>query len=209
MPQLQTDEVLPIETPYLLSLSRLVAYKQVALSIGAALRTGSTLLIAGEGEEKHRLVSLAGTHAYIRKEELLATFLRKYSSIPGAILFLGTVTDTERLHLLKQAEALLMPGIEDFGITALEAAYLGTPSILHKDSGVSEVLLAGTHAVHLESESVEALVTAVTSFKKQKFSAEALKKQAETCSTTLFTRKMIKHVYDSIIRTKKPSSNTT
>ncbi len=191
--------------PYLLSLSRLVAYKRIDLSIQAAIATHSNLIISGKGEEEKRLIDSAGTHAFIRKKEPLIQWLQNHLSNVSRecrILFVGHVTNQERLKLLAGAQALLMPGLEDFGITALEAASLGTPSILHKESGVSEVLAHKKHALHISRESIAVLQAAIEDLPHHTFAFTTLQTQAKTCSTRVFTSKFQKYMYDSIILSK-------
>jgi len=188
---------------FLLTLSRLVSYKRIDLAILAALKTNKSLVVAGNGEEFSRLQILAGQHTVTRTNEDLAAFISKETEQPGKIIFVGTVSNEERLALLASAEALLMPGIEDFGITALEAANLGTPSILHAKSGVSEILTHNTASIHISEESVSALAEGIEQLAHTSFSIASLQKQANTCSTNVFTRKFKENVYDGIIQSEK------
>lgn len=189
--------------PFLLSLSRLVQYKRIDLSLKAALNTKKTLVIAGEGEEKQNLIKLAGSQAQIRTTEKLADFIRTHTSSEGLVLFVGHVSNTERLQLLASASALLMPGLEDFGITALEAAYLGTPSIIHKESGVAEVLSHKKATLHIPAETTSAVTAALKQLSNTTFDLATLQDQAKACSTKVFTSKFREYVYDSIIQLEK------
>lgn len=190
-------------TSFLLSLSRLVAYKRIDLSIKAALQLQRTLIVAGQGEELNRLVALAGKQARLRTSEQLSTFLETFTKQPGLILFVGHVSNTERVSLLAAATALLMPGLEDFGLTALEAASLGTPTILHAKSGASEVLQHSKSAIHISEETTEQLIQAIKLMDTTSLSPTVLRAQAEKCSAKVFTRKMKEYVYDSIIQLNK------
>lgn len=49
-------------------------------------------------------------------------------------------SDDQLAHLYAGAHAVVVPGVENFGLTALEAAGVGTPSIIARTSGVAEVL---------------------------------------------------------------------
>ncbi|MEM3526501.1 MAG: glycosyltransferase family 4 protein, partial [Candidatus Jordarchaeaceae archaeon] len=61
--------------------------------------------------------------------------------IADKVLFAGFVTDEEREALYQIADVYVMPSVsEPFGMTALEALKYGTPVIISKQSGVSEVL---------------------------------------------------------------------
>ncbi|MFH1100819.1 MAG: glycosyltransferase family 4 protein [Methanobacteriota archaeon] len=60
--------------------------------------------------------------------------------ISSKVIFTGKLTDEEVRHIYKISSVYVMPSVsEPFGITALEACSAGTPTIVSKSSGVSEV----------------------------------------------------------------------
>jgi glycosyltransferase involved in cell wall biosynthesis len=60
--------------------------------------------------------------------------------ISSKVIFTGKLTDDEVKHIYKIASVYVMPSVsEPFGISALEAISAGTPTIVSKSSGVSEV----------------------------------------------------------------------
>lgn len=60
--------------------------------------------------------------------------------IATKVFFTGKLTEDEVKHIYRIASVYVMPSIsEPFGITALEAISAGTPTIVSKASGVSEV----------------------------------------------------------------------
>ena len=191
---------LSLNQPYFLTLSRLVAYKKIDVAIAAALQENKTIIVAGGGEEAQRLQEKAGRFAKIRVQEPLETFLQRHANNGVQVLFTGKVSDLERLQLLQQAEALIMPGLEDFGITALEAAVLGTPTILHARSGVSEILEDTRHSIHIQKETIQEVRKALQRLSNTEISFNTLHTRAKKCSTSVFTRNIKKYVYDSIIQ---------
>lgn len=81
-------------------------------------------VIAGEGEQRDRLIELAG--------EL---------GILDRVFFTGFASGEELDRLYRCARVLVMPSLaEPFGITALEALRKETPVIISKHAGVAEVL---------------------------------------------------------------------
>ena len=57
------------------------------------------------------------------------------------VIFAGKVSNTEAQKLFAQADCFVMPSLsEPFGLVALEAVSQGTPVIISKQSGVSEVI---------------------------------------------------------------------
>ncbi|MFW6121173.1 MAG: glycosyltransferase family 4 protein [Petrotogales bacterium] len=60
--------------------------------------------------------------------------------ISNRVIFTGKLTDEEVKHIYKISSVYCMPSVsEPFGITALEAISAGTPTIVSKTAGVSEV----------------------------------------------------------------------
>ncbi len=189
--------------PYLLVLSRLVPYKKIDVAIKAAISAKKNMIIAGNGETKKSLMQLAGKHCLVKQpQQPLVSFLNEaYTNITATtILFVGLVDDKEREWLLQNAIALVMPGIEDFGITALEAAAMGTVPIIHHDSGVAEVLADGMAALHTESDTVSELTATFTKLQQFKMNVPEVKKVISKHSMSSFTSQMQKIIYDSVIQ---------
>ena len=57
------------------------------------------------------------------------------------VVFHGYVSDAELAGLYDGAHLFLMPAVQGYGIPAIEALGRGIPMILHRDSGVSDILL--------------------------------------------------------------------
>ncbi len=169
---------------YLLSVSRLVPYKRVDLAIQACLATNQKLLIVGEGDDKHRLIELAGRTAAVRPKTMdLIQFVS--SATNQNIWFLSHVTEVELATLYQQASALLAIGVEDFGLTPLEAATVGTPALINAQSGVSEVLTEEL-SVHIHQITAEAVKQGLHQLTASSFNRQKLKKLADKFSQTQF-----------------------
>lgn len=62
--------------------------------------------------------------------------------ISGNMLFVGFLRDEQRSRIYHTADAYIMPSVsEPFGITALESLLHGTPVVMSKTCGASEVVL--------------------------------------------------------------------
>ena len=61
--------------------------------------------------------------------------------IANRVHFHGFVSDQELQTLYDQAHLFLMPAVQGYGIPAIEALQCGIPVLLHRDSGVSDILL--------------------------------------------------------------------
>jgi glycosyltransferase involved in cell wall biosynthesis len=106
---------------YYLIVSELVAYKRLDTAVRVFARNGRKLKIVGSGPEFSNL---------------------RRAATPN-IEFCGRVTDPELRELYARCRAFLMPGEEDFGITAVEALASGKPVIALSRGGALETVPLG------------------------------------------------------------------
>jgi glycosyltransferase involved in cell wall biosynthesis len=62
------------------------------------------------------------------------------------------VSDEEIDRLYRSAHLFLMPAVQGYGIPAVEALARGLPLLLHRDSGVSDILLDTPWATVIEGD---------------------------------------------------------
>jgi glycosyltransferase involved in cell wall biosynthesis len=160
---------------YFLIVSELVPYKRIDMAVRLFARSGRRLVIAGGGPEYRKLRSLAG-----RETE-----------------FAGRVPDDQLRELYASCRALLLPGEEDFGITAVEALASGKPVIALGRGGVLESVPCGdpTGGVLYDLPDEAHLEAALREFERIEASVlpKALQRYARRFSTEEFQRK-IAHV---------------
>lgn len=186
--------VIPALPPFILSLGRLVAYKRVDLAIAAAVSTQSFLVVAGTGRELSRLQTQAGSSGWTRDNENLETAFSLALKQNKHVVFLGRVSEEEKATLLSQMSALVLPGIEDFSITALEAVLLQKPVLLHAESGAAE-LLKKNECVLLTEQSVAAVRTGLAQINTVQITANRAKELADQLTVQEFVRKVHKLVF--------------
>ena len=118
----------------LLSVCRIEANKRIdwMLEVLAALERGSPPLSA---KADWRL-DLAGKGSLITPLQQRAQEL----GIADRVSFLGFVSDDDLQALMSKAHLFLMPAVQGFGIPAVEALQAGIPVLLHRESGVSDIL---------------------------------------------------------------------
>lgn len=149
---------------YHLVVSALVPYKNIDLAIDAFAGTSKRLKIIGGGP-------------------LLDT-LRKRSG-PNVEL-LGAVSTTEIIERLSAARSLILPGVEDFGITPLEAMALGTPVVALGEGGVLDSVVNGVTGIYFSSPEVSSLRQALDTVESRTWDREALRAHAGQFSRAVF-----------------------
>jgi glycosyltransferase involved in cell wall biosynthesis len=82
-------------------------------------------------------LDLAGKGPLIETLTELARTLR----IQNRVKFHGFVSDAELQQLYDAAHLFLMPAVQGYGIPAIESLQRGVPVLLHRQSGVSDILL--------------------------------------------------------------------
>jgi glycosyltransferase involved in cell wall biosynthesis len=172
----QRFEIADVVEDYYLVVAALVPYKRVDLAVAAATRLGRRLIVVGTGPEEARLRALAGP----------------------TVTFLGWRADTEVAGLYARCRALLFPAVEDFGITPLEAAAAGRPTIALAAGGARETMVgfgasdAAPTAVFFAEQSVDALARAIQTFEASadQFDPKALRARAETFDRPLFKQRL-------------------
>lgn len=149
---------------YFLIVSALSPYKRLDLAIQACNRLQLRLKIIGWGPEKRRLQLMAGP----------------------TVEFLGRLPDTALLSHYRQCRALLFPGLEDFGITPLEAQACGRPVIAFRGGGVSETVIEPETGIFFEEQTVDSLISAIRRFQSMQFTVDRCRKQADRFSLPRF-----------------------
>ncbi len=129
---------------YDLVVSALVAYKRIDLAVLGALKAGRTLVIVGKGPELDRLKNLGAAHRGT-----------------GQVHFAGAVSDAELPSYYAHCRSFVFPGLEDFGITPLEATASGRPVVAFGEGGVLDTVVEGLNGVFFKEQTVDAVAAAL------------------------------------------------
>jgi glycosyltransferase involved in cell wall biosynthesis len=150
---------------YYLVAGALEPYKRVDVAIEACALAGKRLVVAGDGRGRRALE-------------------RKARFCGARVDFAGRVPDEELARLYARCRALLFPGVEDFGITPLEAMASGRPVValgeggaletVGGDDGAAGVVYTDAHPAGLAT-AIEALEARLDSFDPKALRARALR----------------------------------
>ncbi len=106
------------------------------------------------------------------------------------IEFLGWQDDDAVAHLYSQAKAFLFPGIDDFGITPLEAQASGTPVVAFAGGGALETVIDGTTGVLFDQPTVESLIAAIKRADTISWDIQAMQENAQRFAKERFVQNM-------------------
>lgn len=157
-------------------LSKFTQYKRVDLAIAACKALKLPLKIAGSGNWREELEAKAG----------------------DTISFLGSLTDDELIRYYKGCKALIFPGIEDFGLTIVEAQRFGKPVIAYRGGGAMETIIEGKTGYFFEKQTRPSLMEALKKFEAKDFSARDCMRQAEKFNTENFKKNFLSLVNKAI-----------
>ncbi len=124
---------------YYLIVSRLAAYKKVDLAVEAFNKLGWNLIVIGDGPEYKHLKKIAGP----------------------TVKILGFKSREETVNYFKKCRGYILPGEEDFGISAVEAMAAGKPVLALRAGGALETVLEGKTGEFFDSSVVEVLAEGV------------------------------------------------
>jgi glycosyltransferase involved in cell wall biosynthesis len=165
---------------FYLVVSELASHKRIDLAVDAFNKLDRRLVIIGSGAKMDELRSRARSNI---------TFLGHQSS------------DVLKSHM-ERCRALIFPGIEDFGITPVEAQAAGRAVIAYGEGGVLETVLDGLTGLFFKEQTVQSLADAVKLFEKNEedFRPGACRRQAE-----MFSREEFRDALMHFLTTKYPA----
>ncbi|HET7217205.1 MAG TPA: glycosyltransferase [Vicinamibacterales bacterium] len=147
-----------------LVVSALVPYKRLDIAIAACRRAGVPLSIVGTGPERPKLEAAGG----------------------AAVTFLGWRSNDEIRELYRRSAAVLLPGVEDFGMVPVEAQACGCPVVALRQGGASETVLHEETGILVDDLSEEAFASALADVRSRPFDPDRLRAHAESFSRERF-----------------------
>ncbi len=161
---------------YYLVVSRLIPYKRIDLAVQAATQLGLPLKVAGRGRDLDKLKALAGP----------------------TVEFLGYVSDEQLPGLMARCKAFLFPGLEDFGITPVQAQAAGRPVIAYGGGGALDTVIPGRTGELFAELTVESLVHVLRDFDASRYDTEVIRRHAEQFDTAVFKRELLAYIEQAV-----------
>src|SRR5438067_330566 len=152
-----------------LIVSALVPYKRVELAVDAIESTGRRLVVIGSGPLLPKLSRRAGPN----------------------VTFLGNVSREVVIERLAAARSLILPGVEDFGITPLEAMAAGTPVVALGQGGVRDTVVPGVTGIFFDAPAVHSVGRALDEAESRAWDRAAIRAHAATFSRERFHRQLL------------------
>lgn len=149
---------------YYLVVSRLIPYKRIDLAVRAATQLGLRLKVGGKGRDMERLQAMAG----------------------DTVEFLGYVPDEDLPELMAKCKAFLFPGLEDFGITPVQAQSAGRPVIAYAGGGALDTVIPGETGELFDAMSLESLIKVMQNFDANRYNPDVIRQHAQKFDISVF-----------------------
>ncbi len=153
---------------------RQTPYKRIDLAIEACTQLNLPLAVIGDGPDHTRLLSIAGP----------------------SVSFITNASDEKVVKKVSSAVAFIFPGVDDFGISAVEALSAGTPVIAYKGGGALDYIKPKINGTFFDPSTKDALIKSIGNFKPQDFEEKNIKKTAVEFSSENFIKKMNEFITD-------------
>ncbi len=148
--------------------------KRIDLAIEAFNRLALPLVVVGQGQDEARLREMAG----------------------ATVKFAGPLANPAIDELYSSARAFVFPGVEDFGITPLEAMASGLPVIAYAAGGALETVVDGESGILFREPTVESLAQAIERIEAKGivFEEERVRARSRAFTRDLFQRRMLDEI---------------
>ena len=159
------EEPVDAEDWYLV-VSRLVPHKWIDRAVRACTTANKRLKVIGSGRAEHALRRIAGP----------------------TVEFLGERSDAYVVDHMQRCRALILPGIEDFGMTSIEAQAAGRPVIAARGGGALETVIENVTGLLFDPGDDDELVRLL--HHEHDWDSEVIQQHTQQFGTDVFLQKM-------------------
>ncbi|MFE7630044.1 glycosyltransferase [Kocuria sp. NPDC057446] len=159
---------------HFLLVSRLLPYKNVNQAIEAFRGLNQRLVIVGAGPLRDELVE----------------------SAPINVKIVSHLTDAQMRWIYSTCEAVVAPSFEDFGLTPVEAAAYGKPTIALRAGGYLDTVVEGATGLFIDAPSPDSIRESLAAFPKYEWDGPKIQEHAEQFSAQVFIERLQEIVRD-------------
>ncbi len=166
---------------FYLSVGRLVSYKRIDLIVDAfAQMPDRSLVIIGDGKERKQIET----------------------RLTANITYLGYQSQNIVREYMQRAKGFVFAGIEDFGITPLEALSCGTPVIALGKGGLKETIKPNTGILFAE-QTIESLKDGILRFEQREFDPQVCHRYSEKFNPDRFCQEFKEKINHILLKKSK------
>jgi glycosyltransferase involved in cell wall biosynthesis len=158
---------------FFLIVCELVRHKQVDVALEAARRAGKRVIVVGTGPDRERLE-------------------QQYADVAT---FEGRLEDDELTRLYSRALAQVIPNVEEFGITAVEAQAAGRPVLAADAGGARETVIGDETGLFFPPGDIAAIAEAMREVDWTAFDSSRCRRQAEKFSVKAFQEGIVEQLH--------------
>lgn len=173
---------------FYLCISRLLPYKNVGAVIESFNTLGLPLVVVGAGPEERSLTELAGP----------------------TVTMVKNLTDGQMQWLYSRCRAVVSASYEDFGLTPIEGATYGKPSIVLRWGGFLDTIKEGETGVYFDTPTPDAIAEGVNRSRAVDWNEEAIRAHAGIFTEEHFARRLRDEIarIDAEVTSSRPATHT-
>jgi glycosyltransferase involved in cell wall biosynthesis len=157
-----------VEPGFFLCVSRLLPYKNVVPVVHAFADSNERLVVVGTGPDEARVTAAAG----------------------ASVEVLGSVSDEELRWLYANCIAVVAAAHEDYGLTPLEGAAFGKPSVVLRAGGFLDTVVEGETGLFFDRPEPRAIARAVRDAAARRWDDATLLRHADEHSEPVFIERL-------------------
>jgi glycosyltransferase involved in cell wall biosynthesis len=111
---------------------------------------------------------------------------------------MGWQPDDVVVDYVRRCRGLILPAVEDFGMTAVEAQAAGKPVIAYAGGGALETVVEGETGLFFREQTIDSLLNAIARAEATSWHEESACRNAARFGPERFRREMSEEVEDAV-----------
>ncbi|PWJ26140.1 glycosyltransferase involved in cell wall biosynthesis [Branchiibius hedensis] len=157
-----------VDPGFALVVCRLLPYKNVDMVVRAFAERGDRLLVIGAGPLKQQIEA----------------------NLPDNVTLRSDVPEAQLRWAYANARCLVAASFEDFGLTPVEAAQFGTPTVALRSGGYLDTVQDGINGIFFEAPEVPALLDGLARFDSLSWDRDKIVHSAQAFTPEQFARQL-------------------